>query len=377
MGRYLFLSIMNMKQFLKNLIIAELLILLGCGTDDSTAEAIPPSGLVVTLDESRSREGIITVIATADRANYFEFNFGTTAEYVRSNDGELSYRYSSDGDYVVTVRAHTTAEVFTEATRSVSIEIDNTAEIPGEGYATPESYEGYNLVWQDEFDGDGLSDDWTFEIGTGSNGWGNNELEYYREGNATVSEGYLVIEAREESFGGQEYTSSRIITKGKQTFKYGRIDIRAKLPQGQGIWPALWMLGSNISTVSWPACGEIDIMEMVGGTASDNTVHSTLHWDNAGSHASYGDNYTLSSGIFADQFHVFTTIWDEGKVVSYVDDVKFYEIDITPAELSEFHENYFFIFNVAVGGNWPGPPDASTVFPQQMVVDYIRVFQPE
>jgi beta-glucanase (GH16 family) len=192
-----------------------------------------------------------------------------------------------------------------------------------------------------------------------------------------MHDGYLVIKAKRESESGFQYTSSRIITKGKKEFKYGRVDIRAILPKGQGIWPALWMLGSNISDVSWPKCGEIDIMEMIGGGADrDNKVYGTIHWDNAGSYASYGGNKTITAPkVFADEFHVFSIVWDETKIVWYLDDVQYHIIDITPPELNEFRKNFFFIFNVAVGGNWPGSPNSSTTFPQRMTVDYIRVFQ--
>jgi beta-glucanase (GH16 family) len=232
------------------------------------------------------------------------------------------------------------------------------------------------LVWSDEFDGISLNlSNWTYEIGTGSNGWGNNELQYYQEANTKLEEGYLIISAIKESKSGSSYTSSRIITKGKKSFKYGRVDIRAVLPEGQGIWPALWMLGENIGTVGWPKCGEIDIMEMIGGAGRENTTHGTVHWDNAGSYAMYGGDTTLVSGTFNDEFHVFSIVWNQNEIRWYVDGEEFHVIDITPAGLSEFHENFFFIFNVAVGGNWPGSPDISTEFPQDLIVDYIRVFQ--
>ena len=148
--------------------------------------------------------------------------------------------------------------------------------IPSGGYSTPENYSGMTLVWHDEFDGLTLKpSDWKHE--TGGSGWGNNELEYYQEKNTAVHEGYLIITAKKENVGGKDYTSSRIITQGKKEFQYGRVDIRALLPKGQGIWPALWMLGANVTTVGWPACGEIDIMEMIGGDGKDNTVwHCTL-----------------------------------------------------------------------------------------------------
>lgn len=248
-------------------------------------------------------------------------------------------------------------------------------DIPGgdDGYTTPESYAGYTLVWQDEFNGTQVDPaNWTYE--TGPN-WFNNELQNYtdRPVNSYVSDGKLVIVAKKENLEGREYTSARMITKGKHEFKYGRIDIRAKLPIGQGIWPALWMLGSNIDAVSWPKCGEIDIMELIGKEPS--TLYGTPHWDNNGSHAEYGGSTQLPTGTFADKYHVFTIIWNNQSIKWLLDDVQFHVIDITPAGLGEFHQDFFFIFNVAVGGDWPGNPDATTVFPKQMYVDYVRVFQ--
>lgn len=257
---------------------------------------------------------------------------------------------------------------------------DDNIFIPSTGYTTPTSYAGMTLLWQDEFSGTSLNtDDWNYEIGTGSNGWGNNELQYYRQENTSIVDGLLVIEARQESFGGRSYTSSRLTTNNKVEFQYGRVDIRAALPKGQGIWPALWMLGENFGSVGWPACGEIDIMEMVGGgEGKDDTVHGTLHWDSNGSHActcEQNNSYTLPNGDFYDQFHVFSIIWTASSIQWKMDDITYKTVDITPADLSEFRNEFFFIFNVAVGGNWPGNPNGSTVFPQRMLVDYVRVFQ--
>ncbi len=247
--------------------------------------------------------------------------------------------------------------------------------VPGsdDGYTTPESYAGYTLVWQDEFKGTTIDPaNWVHE--TGPN-WFNNELQNYtdRPVNSFIANGKLVIEAKKENLEGREYTSARMKTAGLHEFKYGRIDIRAKLPFGQGIWPALWMLGNNIDAVGWPKCGEIDIMELIGKQPS--TLYGTIHWDNNGSHADYGGSTNLTNGIFADEFHVFTIIWDNQQIKWLLDDVQFHAVDITPAGLSEFHNDFFLIFNVAVGGDWPGNPDATTVFPQQMQVDYVRVFQ--
>jgi len=150
------------------------------------------------------------------------------------------------------------------------------------------------------------------------------------------------------------------------------------LPQGKGIWPALWMLGNSFTTIGWPACGEIDIMEMVGNNFTNegnNTIYGTAHWDNNGSYAQFGGQSQLSSGKYSDEFHVFSIIWDSNSIKWYRDDNLFQQIDISVSGLSEFQEAFFFIFNVAVGGNWPGNPNSSTPFPQEMKVDYIRVFQ--
>jgi beta-glucanase (GH16 family) len=252
----------------------------------------------------------------------------------------------------------------------------NKVTIPKLGATSPTSYTNMKLVWADEFDGTALNSEfWSFETGNGSNGWGNNELQFYRTQNTSIQDGHLVITAKKEPFGGKEYTSSRIITKSKKEFRYGRVDIRAALPKGQGIWPALWMLGSNFDTVSWPACGEIDIMEMIGGGGRENTVHGTVHWQNEGKHAQFGGKTTLPSGTFSDQFAVYSITWDATSIRWFVDNKQYHVIDTTPAELDEFRRNFFFIFNVAVGGNWPGSPNTTTTFPQHMIVDYVRVFQ--
>jgi beta-glucanase (GH16 family) len=253
--------------------------------------------------------------------------------------------------------------------------------IPTKGYSTPMTYANMKSIWADEFDGTSLNENfWNYEIGN-NNGWGNNELQYYKKENTSVKDGYLIVQAKSESFNGQNYTSSRLTTQNKFNFKYGRVDIRAALPKGQGIWPALWMLGKNIPIVNWPKCGEVDIMEMIGGSGtgsgsgSDKTTYGTAHWDNGGSHAQYGGNTKLASGIFNDEFHVFSIVWDAKKIAWYLDDVQFHVIDTTPSGLSEFQEEYFLLVNLAVGGDWPGKPDGTTILPQQLVVDYIRVFQ--
>lgn len=234
--------------------------------------------------------------------------------------------------------------------------------------------QNYQLVWSDEFSDSTINtSNWVHE--TGGSGWGNNELEYYtnRSVNSYIQNGSLVIQAKKENYGGKNYTSARMITKGKRYFTYGKIEARLKLPFGKGIWPAFWTLGENISTVGWPACGEIDIMELIGGGTNDKKVYGTAHWESNG-HSQYGGSYTLSSGIFADNYHVFSITWTSAKIEWYVDGTKYVTIDITPAGLQAFHKNIFIILNLAVGGNWPGNPDSTTIFPQKMYIDYVRVY---
>lgn len=254
--------------------------------------------------------------------------------------------------------------------------------IPSGGYVSPLEYDGYQLVWSDEFTGDALnSTDWTHEIGNGCPdlcGWGNNELEYYRPENTSIVNGHLVISAKRQSFGNSDYTSSRLITKGKQQFKFGRIDVRAALPEGKGIWPAIWMLGSNIDAVGWPACGEIDIMEMVGDVP--NRAVGTLHYGSSLSQHQYNsyDKFTAAGDSYQNRFHVYSMDWSENRITFLIDNEEY--ATVTPADLKAgqpwpFNRHFFFIMNLAVGGDWPGSPNTSTRFPQHLIVDYIRVFQ--
>jgi beta-glucanase (GH16 family) len=363
-----------------------LILLFGLAFTACKEETVPPvtlpTNLTMTITKSASVEGKVEVVAKADNENYFTITFedGNNTETIEEKSGLAEHTYSASGTYTIIVKAHLTPNLFTEIQDTVSVTVVNANNgIPTTGFSTPLSYNGYNLVWQDEFSGTSLNtDDWNYELGTGNNGWGNNELQYYRKENTSVSDGYLTITAKKQSFVDQGYTSSRLTTQNKKSFKYGRVDIRAALPKGQGLWPALWMLGDNISSVGWPRCGEIDIMEIVGGTAagkSDKRTFGTLHWDNNGEYASTGGNTTTSQDNFSNEFHVFSIIWEADNITWLLDDREFHEIDISPSHMDEFRDDFFFIFNVAVGGNWPGSPDASTQFPQKMHVDYIRVFQ--
>ena len=243
----------------------------------------------------------------------------------------------------------------------------------------------WTLAWSDEFSGsNGSAPDstkWGYDVG--GSGWGNQELEYYtnRTQNAYVQDGNLVIQALKENYTGSDgvtrnYTSARLLTAGHFSQAYGRFEARIKLPYGQGIWPAFWMVGDNIGQVGWPQCGEIDIMENIGKEPS--IIHGSIHGPGYTGGTGVSSSYTLPSGHFSDDFHVFAVEWEPNVVRFYVDDT-LYATD-TPASLPAgatwvFDHPFMIILNVAVGGDWPGAPDSTTVFPQQMLVDYVRVYQ--
>jgi amino acid transporter/beta-glucanase (GH16 family) len=242
------------------------------------------------------------------------------------------------------------------------------------------------LVWSDEFAGPSgaLVDASRWVAETGGHGWGNNELEYYtdRGRNAFLDgDGNLVIQALREHYEGggvaREYTSARLKTQGRFEQAYGRFEARIRIPRGQGIWPAFWLLGADIPTVGWPRCGEIDVMENIGREPS--AVHGSMHGPGYSGGASLTGTYTLANGAaFADAFHVFAVDWEPGVVRFYVDG-SLYETrtpaDLRPGQTWVFDHPFFIILNVAVGGSWPGSPDATTVFPQSMLVDYVRVYR--
>lgn len=244
----------------------------------------------------------------------------------------------------------------------------------------------WELIWSDEFDDPAgtliNSENWTCEVG--GHGWGNNEHQFYTRRPENVSmngDGQLAIVAREERlpdsncwYGVCKYTSARCITNDKVEFTYGRVEARIKVPFGQGIWPAFWMLGADFERVRWPASGEIDIMEVVGMEPS--TVHGTIH----------GPNYSGGSGLsgskmmsepLADDYHIFAIDWDVDAIRWYIDGELYHSV--TPADLGNrtwvFDKDFFLLLNVAVGGNWPGYPDETTTFPQTMLVDYVRIYQ--
>ena len=244
----------------------------------------------------------------------------------------------------------------------------------------------WTLAWSDEFDGPAGArvDPARWFTAVGGHGWGNNELEYYtdRAENASLSgDGFLVIHALREHFQGadgvaREYTSARLKTQGRFEQMYGRFEARLQLPRGQGLWPAFWMMGADLNAVGWPQAGEIDVMENIGKEPA--TVHGTIHGPGYSGAESIGGAFVLPGGAaVADGFHVFAVEWEPAVIRFYVDD-SLYETR-TPADLKAgqawvFDHPFFVLLNVAVGGNWPGNPDASTVFPQTMRVDYVRVY---
>lgn len=244
----------------------------------------------------------------------------------------------------------------------------------------------WTLAWSDEFGGPNGSgvdpSKWVLEVGGG--GWGNQELEYYthRWQNAHVQDGKLVIQAQREKYKGKDgvtrdYTSARLKTQGKFSQTYGRFEARMKLPYGQGLWPAFWMLGDNIDSAGWPASGEIDIMENIGKEPS--TVHGTIHGPGYSGSAGITASYTLPTGKrLADDFHIFAAEWEPEAIRFYVDGELYTtrtRANLPRGQRWVFDHPFFLLMNVAVGGSWPGDPDASTVFPQTMLVDYVRVYR--
>ena len=246
------------------------------------------------------------------------------------------------------------------------------------------SIEGYTLEWSDEFNGSSISTvNWVHEIGDGTDyglpvGWGNNELQLYTNASQNsyledISDdnAALVIEATESAPG--EYHSAKLTTSGLRSFRYGKIDARIKLPAAQGMWPAFWMLGDNFSSLGWPGCGEIDILELVG--FEPNTIRGNIHYvDSDQRYASAEGDPAIIAESFSEDYHQFGIEWTPNEITYLLDDVVYKTVSIDNDGMKEFDRSFYLILNVAVGGNWPGSPDASTVFPQKMYVDYIRYY---
>lgn len=330
---------------------------------------IPPSQVVlkVTIQGATPENpfgdgsGTITCRVTAQNAVRYSFRFGTGRE-IESTTGEVTYRYVERGTAArtVTVLAFSAAGLTASASQEIQLRVEPT----------------YSLVWSDEFNSGVSPDDakWTYDIGTGSNGWGNNESQFYtnRPTNVSIDNGVLRIRAQRESFSGSNFTSARIKTQNRFSFTYGKVEVRAKLPTGRGTWPAIWMLGNNITSVGWPACGEIDIMEHVGN--GQDVIHHSLHTP-----SSFGATQnTFKSTIpnVSSQFQVYEVEWTEESIVFSVNgQVKYtYKPTNRTAATWPFDAPQFIILNVAMGGTFGGAIDPSFQG-STMEVDYVRVYQ--
>ena len=325
------------------------------------------TGLLVSADQARGTFALLV----ADRAS-----IGTWEQFTWSD--------VAGGAFTLRGRA-LNRFVSADLNRGAALVCDRTAASMWEQFTwgavgtqpPPGAPPGFSrLVWSDEFSASSISTaNWGFDLGNG--GFGNNELQNYtnRPENARIVNGMLVIETRRESLGGSAYTSARLKTQGKQSFGINTwVEARINAPEGQGIWPAFWMLGNSISTVGWPSCGEIDIMEIQGQNPFRN--FGTIHWaDVNGNHASFGGIFNSSSSLSAG-FHTYAISRTGSSIKWYVDRVQYAEANISGGvnSTSEFQGQFFILLNVAVGGNFVGSPDGSTVFPQQMQVDRVRVW---
>jgi beta-glucanase (GH16 family) len=317
-----------------------------------------PSNLVVTATPSTDGSGNVSFSATATNAATYIFEYGNgIIETVPS--GSVTYRYTQAGNITYTVIVTAKSSSGLTINKSVSVTVNVVAGTP-------------TLVFNDEFNTNGAPDPakWGYEIGTGSGGWGNNELEYYtnRPENAIVQGGVLKIIAVKENYLGSAYTSARLLTKGKYSFKYGRIEVRAKFPTGVGTWPAAWMLGDNIGTVGWPACGETDIVEHLGRDL--NKIYGTLHYP--GHSGGNADGATIIIPDATTAFHTYAVDWSATSIKIYVDAQLFHTVANSAA--LPFNQNFFILLNMAMGGNFGGAVDpAFTTATYE--VDYVRVYQ--
>lgn len=342
-----------MVKYLMNIVWLTFFLLLSCSKKNEPTPEIVPANLSVTATVSTDSSGNVVFAASATNANSYEYDFGNGIFQIVAN-GNVTYKYPASGTYTVNVIAKNS----NGKQISKSIQVIVTVSL--------------SLIWSEEFNTAGNPDaaKWGYDIGTGSGGWGNNELQYYtnRTENASVSNGTLKITAVKENFNGSAYTSARLLTKDKFSFKYGKIEISAKLPTGGGTWPALWMLGSNINTAIWPACGEIDIMEHKGN--EQNKIFGTVHHP-----AKYGANSDGGSVVIANattSFHKYAVEWTAQSIKFMVDDVTFHSV--ANSNTLPFNQPFFILLNVAMGGNFGGII-APTFSSGTMEVDYVRVYQ--
>jgi len=328
-------------------------ILLACGKNTGPDEGAPPSNLTLSAVVSTDNSGNVSFTATANNAVAYEYDFGNGV-FQNSTDGSATYKYPASGNYTVKVTARSSSGQTLSKSTDITVNVT------------------FTLAWSDEFNTPGAPDPakWGYDVGTGGNGWGNNELQYYtnRTDNAVVSNGTLKITAKREAFSGSAFTSARLLTKNKFTTKYGRIEARIKLPAGIGTWPAFWMLGANIDAVGWPACGEIDIMEHKG--SDEGRVYGTLHYP--GRSGGNANGLTKMIPNVTTEFHVYAVEWTASTIRISVDGVEFFNFannDTVP-----FNHEFFILLNVAMGGTFGGPVDPA-FSSATMEVDYVRVYQ--
>lgn len=338
---------------LRTLLIAACYILLtaaSCNKGAVPAPVGPPTNLTVTATVSTDNSGNVSFVAAATNAVSYDFDLGNGV-FRSSANGTLTYKYAASGTYEVNVVAKSASGQSISVRKSVTVTVAR------------------SLVWSDEFDAPGAPDPakWGYDIGAG--GWGNNELQYYtnRLDNAVVSNGTLKIIAQRESFSGSPFTSARLLSRGKFSFQYGRVDARAKLPAGVGTWPAIWLLGNNIGAVGWPACGEIDIMEHRGN--DPNRIHGTVHY--TGNSGAGGIGGTTVSTNVSSTFHVYSVEWTDQYIKFLVDDVVFFSFP--NASGLPFNQPFFLLLNVAMGGNFGGAVDPAFTT-ATMEIDYVRVY---
>jgi beta-glucanase (GH16 family) len=316
-----------------------------------------PTDLNVTATVSVDGSGIVAFTATATNAVTYDYEFGNGAILTVAS-GVTNYQYTLVGTNTYTVSV--TAKSSSGGTLKKSIQVTVTVTAGG----------GAGLLWSEEFNNDGApnSSKWGYDLGAG--GWGNNEQQYYtsRPENVTVSGGMLKITLKKESYNGSAYTSARLLSKDKFSFKYGKMEVRAKLPAGGGTWPAIWMLGNDVATVPWPACGEIDVMEHVGNSL--NKIHATLH--HPGHSGGNGDGSFTMIPDATTAFHNYIVEWSATSIKFYVDTQLFYTF-ANNASLP-FNHNFFIILNVAMGGNFGGTVDPA-ITTATMEIDYVRVYQ--
>jgi beta-glucanase (GH16 family) len=246
------------------------------------------------------------------------------------------------------------------------------------GHVSPDHYPGWTLAWRDEFGGGSLDAAyWSQQSGLPEDARFRRQLQKFQAPNVSVEGGFLVLTASASSQADGSFTAARVSTQGKRTFRHGRIDIRALVPDGAGLWSAFRLQGSGSADQGWQRAGELTISEVAGGTGRNDTVQCGIHWKQGGAYRFENASMTLPSGNFSQQFHVFSIIWSDTGVRWLVDGFEFSRLDLSDEGFSAFHEDFDLLVELAVGGDWPGPPGDASGFPQRMAVDYIRYFQPQ